>query len=429
MIFFRKYQVIAGILLILALLVWIWPEANPPPNLAKKNADGRNPNPLVSSSRGNNSAKPSRPRRHTSVRVVNPIHEVKDLIDFYHPAIDLEGDSLIEAMSKLFALYHKICVETGETVLPLTWEIRGHPVKLGRIRLEGSFLNSCRKLALFSRMTFTIEGRNLVFEEIEPGSMVEQAWTVPPTFQEALPILLGMPSTENADPFAPGNEEQRELGLQAQLRESGILGADETLDFEISSGRVTVTGREGTTELINSLVRIISAERPVQIRYAAYQENQGNWDPLPTLVTLPGQRATMEMVTEIPYSPDGQNFDTITTGTRMTIDGELYGFGERTTFQYSHTDEPSGEQMAAFSQSGRIEDLELQSSRLETEPIVSTVSDRGARTLYEISNHQEAGDVRIRFFGERIDATGRRIEGPIHREDTLAVREINDQDD
>ena len=209
------------------------------------------------------------------------------------------------------------------------------------------------------------------------------------------------------------------------LHERGILGPHDQLEFFLSSSQVTVTGGADTIELFDQLATMAHEERPVQIRYVARRQDGDSWETLPTLVALPGQPATLEQITEIPNSPDGENFEIAHFGTSLQIQGELYGFGERTSLQYSHIARPDSEHFAAFAQSGRIEDLSLQESRLEVPPLVTRVIDRQSQTLYELRGEDNGKPVTIRLFGERIDSTGQRIPGPFPRDERTVLRPIN----
>lgn len=419
----RKQQLCLGIVLILLLLVVIWTRSRESGDSSSKTGreasswssrpDNQNPN----------ARKRSRSSRRTSMRVTNPTHAVKDLVDFYHPAIRLGDASLDEAMARLLALYREICEETGETMLPLDWEIAGSPSPLGPIRLEGPFLNSCRKLALLSRMDLKIEGGTFVFQDLEPGPEVEKSWVVPPTFKTYLNALFENKTLETNDPFAPIDKAQRISGIRELLHERGILQPGEILEYDPGSGKVTVKGEGSTINLIENLVTTSLEERPLQIRYTAQQEVDGEWKALPTVVALPGQRATLELGDEVPYLAGNGTYHTAWLGTRLRLQAELYGFGERSEVHYSHTAKPSKERLLAFSRTGEIEAMRLEPRELNVDSLVTTVSDRRMETMYQISAVDDGG-VQIRLFGERIDAAGRRIPGPIERREETAIRPV-----
>lgn len=92
----------------------------------------------------------------------------------------------------------------------------------------------------------------------------------------------------------------------------------------------------------------------------------------------------------------------------MEILAELYGFGERSTLNYSYIGEPSVEALAKYQESGRLDDLDLEQFQIENEVIVKSDDDRLESSGMEFHDTDRDGhDRSLRLQSERIDATCR----------------------
>jgi hypothetical protein len=95
-------------------------------------------------------------------------------------------------------------------------------------------------------------------------------------------------------------------------------------------------------------------------------------------------------------------------GHRLEILAELYGFGERSTLNYSYIGEPSVEALAKYQESGRLDDLDLEQFQIENEVIVKSDDDRLESSGMEFHDTDRDGhDRSLRLQSERIDATCR----------------------
>ena len=334
-------------------------------------------------------------KREISKVVKNKTHEVSHLKDFYHPAIILEDVSLEEGMEQLMKAYQTVCDDTGETVLPLKWEVNGAPDQIQQVKLQGRFLTSCKLLAMHARMTFEVRDDELVFSKVVPGPEQTRSWTVPPTFAEALPALIGQ--VESSEDIEPG----------AFLAEVGLLREGEYLSYLPSSSVIITRAGAETSNLIGSLMQMALEDPPVQIRYQLSHQVDGEMNPIPSVIALPGQKSVLEIGNEYVGIQDGEATNAF-VGVSVSLESELYGFVERNSVSYERVDPPSSQQMANFEESGNLTDLDLQGVGF-TE--LRTQSHRDDSTFELGSDGANSGPMLI-VTSERIDATGTVIEGP-----------------
>ena len=366
-----------------------------------------------------------RSKRRVSELVVNKTHEVSDLKDFYHPAIQLEDASLEEALNRLLQTYREICEETGETILPLRWEVNGDPKAIPQLALKGRFLHSCKLLAMHARMTCEVREGVLVFSKIEEGPDRTQTWTVPPTFYTYLAELAGQDiAAKNADLFTgeavpealtdlplvgrlfrPGKADLSEM-----LARLGVLLEGETVTINQSNNHLEVNASEGTIAVIDPLVQMSMEDTPIQIRYELTHEVDGELQSLPKILALPGQNATIEIGKEYSGMQKGEIVNTF-AGVKVSLEAELYGFGERTSMLYERTDPPSDAEVARYQKSGKLEDLALEGGGLMSR-VTKTLQDRRENLPLEVWPEAESPGEKVYLKTQRIDATGEATDGP-----------------
>lgn len=272
-------------------------------------------------------------------------------------------------MAELLEAYRTICEETGETVLPLRWELKGSPDIITKLELKGDFLGSCRKLALHARLKFEVRDGTLVFSEFETATKREQKWQVPPTFVEHLSGLAGNSSgPDQGGPFEPyganssgdspktGQEEV--ANLSNLLKSMGILETREEVSLNPATGRLEGEVGPGSREFLSDLVRESRGHPPWQISYRISDNLGGEMRELPHIVAIPGQSASLESISEY-VGGSGDEATVAWAGVKMSLTGELYGLGERTRFYFERIDPPSDQNLARFQETGRLADLEL----------------------------------------------------------------------
>lgn len=422
----KRSTLIAGAILLLVLAIWFGQR-----KLVESDFESELSQAFRSGMSGHEedpaTATRTRSKRRVSELVANKTHEVSDLNDFYHPAIQLEGVSLEEALNRLLQTYRKICEETGETILPLRWEVNGDPKVIPKLVLEGRFLRSCKLLAMYARMTCEVRDGVLVFSEIETGPERTQKWTVPPTFATYLSGLLEKESAlREPNPFGDKAvpealtdlplvgelfQSTRPFDLSETLKNLGILVEGESVTMNQSNSHLEVDASEGTIGLIDSLVQMSIGETPVQIRYDVSHEVNGEIQSLPKIVALPGQNATIEMGKEFSGMQKGKIVNAF-AGVKVSLEAELYGFGERTSVLYERTDPPSDAEIAAYQKSGRLEDLDLEGVGIMSPHVTKTLQDRRENLPLEVWSEADSSGGKVYLTSQRIDATGRAIEGP-----------------
>lgn len=372
----------------------------------------------------------SRSTRKISEVIVNKTHEIDDLANFYHPAIVLEDASLEEGLEQLLASYRLICEETGETVLPLRWEVNGSPEMIRKLELEGRFLSSCRMLALSARMVCEVRDGALVFSSVESGPSRIQEWVVPPTFSTYLAGLAGEKiDSKSADPSGGKNIEgipaplsdlslinasfrvSKVSNLSKILREMAVLEDGETVEMESSTSRMKLNASEGTIALVDLLVRMSMEDTPVQILYELSHQVAGEIQLLPKIICRPGQNATIEIGREYSGMQGGEIVNAF-AGVKVSLGGELYGFGERTSVFYERTDSPSSEEIAAYQESGNLEDLDLRGVGMMVPGLTKTLQNRRDNLPVSVWGDADPSGEKVYLTSRRIDATGRTIEGP-----------------
>lgn len=357
----------------------------------------------------------SRSTRKISEVIVNKTHKIDDLANFYHPAIVLEDASLEEGLEQLLASYRLICEETGETVLPLRWEVNGSPEMIRKLELRGRFLSSCRMLGLSARMVCEVRDGALVFSSVESGQSRTQEWIVPPTFIDYLAGLAArQKETENADPFtnkSAGVSPEPAPDLSEILEQMGVLAAGESVEMYQSSSRVKLDASEGTIALVGSLVKMSMEEIPVQILYELSHQVAGEIQLLPKIISRPGQDATIEIGREYSGMQGGEIVNAF-AGVKVSLGGELYGFGERTSVFYERTDSPSSEKIVAYQESGNLEDLDLRGVGMMVPGLTKTLQNRRDNLPLSVWGDADPSGEKVYLTSRRIDVTGRTIEGP-----------------
>ncbi len=399
--FLKRYRSYIGILLILVLLILMKPWSthnsdNAVGGVTRDEAGSAHSE--VSVAEGASKA-PS--LRRPSTMGKRPTHVMKDLVDFYHPRIDLKDHTIDQAMTELLAEYAQICAVTGETPLPIKWEVKGSSNQLREVHLEGSFLGSCRKLAFFSRMSLKLEENTLIFEPVAQGPIKQKALTVPPNFAEVAGSLFQQ------------DEGEARIDLNSILLERGILLPGETLTTNPLTATIEVQGSAGSIQLMSDLIESAREQKPIQIKYSLNHKVDGTWKPLPSVLARSGQQGIIEISSPVAGNGDP---DQVRRGTQLTIQGELYGFGERMNLRYSRSGETAREPGAPF-----------ESHELSAKNIVTTVEDREKITSLEFTGEDQGERAQFNIHSERIDATGRQITGPIPRKDEPAIRNVRSQ--
>lgn len=233
-------------------------------------------------------------------------HEFSDLIEFYHPRMELENVTLSEALRLLMGEYQRICEETGETTLPLRWQIDGSSRVIPKVNLEGHFQNSCRNLAIRARMHLEIIEGALVFTELEQGPVRKRTWKVPPNFADSLHRLMGQKVPDGVEviesPFPaehPGDlpggpvatkrvAETAKANLSEQLGNLGILDPGDQVRVLAGSGELELTAGSGTMAMVEMLVEMTAAEMPRGIRYHLQHRIDGQLQGLPAVMIYSG---------------------------------------------------------------------------------------------------------------------------------------------
>jgi hypothetical protein len=98
-------------------------------------------------------------------------------------------------------------------------------------------------------------------------------------------------------------------------------------------------------------------------------------------------------------------------GVKVSLEAELYGFGERTSILYERTDPPSDAEVARYQKSGKLEDLALDGGGLMSR-VTKSLQDRRENLPLEVWPEAESPGKKVYLKTQRIDATGEATDGP-----------------
>jgi len=359
-------------------------------------------------------------------------HEAKDLGEFYLPAMTFENTTLSEAMDAILARYREICRETGETPLSLDWKIEGVNQTIDRFIFEGNLLLGCMELGFFAHKRFQFDGSNFVFAKIQNpnGPSVVREWTVPPTFETFLRNLLSKqdePASGSSDdsPFPEDGEapeEAERVPLPVLLGEAGFLAEGESWELLPATSRLTVKAGARNLAHFDLLVKMAVNATPRQVRFSLRKSLNGVEEDLPSVVALPGQKATVEIGKEYPDLRSGEEIHAW-VGARVSFEPVLYGLGERSEISFFFTSEPSEDALSIYQKSGNIKDLDLDEFSVEKRIVVTSDEHRLESLPVEFSGTDREGNrLGFSYTSERIDATGRSV----FQRDPVTEEESND---
>jgi hypothetical protein len=152
-------------------------------------------------------------------------------------------------------------------------------------------------------------------------------------------------------------------------------------------------------------------EIPVQILYELSHQVAGEIQLLPKIISRPGQDATIEIGREYSGMQGGEIVNAF-AGVKVSLGGELYGFGERTSVFYERTDSPSSEKIVAYQESGNLEDLDLRGVGMMVPGLTKTLQNRRDNLPLSVWGDADPSGEKVYLTSRRIDVTGRTIEGP-----------------
>jgi hypothetical protein len=296
-------------------------------------------------------------------------HAPRQLKDFFIPDVDIDGLPLREALEKMRAAYEKICLETGETPLALSFHLPSRNPKPLRVKLRSqTFTQSIRLLALLAGMKVKREGTDFHFAELS-GDLPsgKRELQVPPDLKMRLAEFTGGSS---------------EHDLRHLLASMGIeFDPSTAVEFDPSTAKLSIDAADGKdAAALTSLLNYLGSQSPIQVKLDAQVMEIPSGDDwkspdlqsmdkagldalladlavragitgsaLPSIVARNGEEATIEIIRELimPKADNENEFETHNIGKTLLIEPQLVGLGTRMELNFrdveANLDQDSGD--------------------------------------------------------------------------------------
>ena len=298
-------------------------------------------------------------------------HSPERLQEFMLPAMVIDGLTLDGALKKLIAAYEDTCQKSGETSLPLTFDIPLGSTRKLKIHLPaGSFDTSIQVMASLSGATVSRKKREYRFEPMpNERKSVAQNLRVSPSFETALKEMAGLLPTSSLDSLASsGTSNQKSiqdcLNDLVQMDPSTQVSLDESGQLKIET--MNTADAAMISELAKSLNSLPKFQMKIQSKLVELPVGT-DWNPpdvsqmdeveiqrlignfalrngtelitLPSVTARSGQDAQMEIMREFIYPTDdaGENFEKREIGKVLKVQGNLLGFGQEVDVNFSDT--------------------------------------------------------------------------------------------
>lgn len=351
--------------------------------------------------------------RGKTIRV--PTHLPARLKDFILPDLAIRGD-LRTALRQVEAAYQDACARTGETPLPLKFDLPpGNGPTLHLDLTSSSFSSSVKLLTALAGMQVTLEELTYRFEPLpDEGIATKTQVPAPPDLANRLEKMAGVGVSQD---------------LEQTLAALGVT-LDPTTRMELSSnGLLTVeTDRPADAATISELIRTLGSERPFQMKFVAKtlelpagtkwtapNVSRMNDDEvqamvrelaqmrgvdlmiIPSTTARNGEAAKIEIIRELLWEDSPGVFKQQPVGVVVDFKGNALGLGQDLDFHYSDT-------------SGRIDPATAKPAITTHADIADTAFVSNGGTLFRVENRPDGSKRLLLMTAIKIDATGRPID-------------------
>ncbi len=341
-------------------------------------------------------------------------HSPARLNDFILPDLEIHGD-LRSALRQVLTVYEETCAKTGETPLPLKFDLPQGNGGMINIRLSAkNFSSSVKLLAALSGMKVSRDGVNYRLEPLaDERREVKTEIRVPPDLASQLGEMAGTETNQS---------------LAAILSALGLT-LDPTTRVKASAGGIVSveTQRPADAAAIAALAREIGNEQPLQLKTitktievpasaewtlpdvgrlnddqvqlmcrALAQKLGTDLLTMPSVLALSGQPSTIEIVRDLNWQETSGENKSQPVGVTLAIEGNFLGFGQEMDFHYSDT-------------SGTVDGLTGTPDIKTNADIADTSFVSKGGTIFRVENRPDGSKRILLLKSTQIDATGRPV--------------------
>jgi len=423
-----KLYISAASLLIVAALVSVARRNNDPSGSQVRVADFSGAN--AGDSAASDPEAAGRLRTRVATREApghNGTHAPERLREFMLPQVVIDGLTLGEALRALMGVYEETCGKTGESPLPLSFDLpSGNTKRLHLTLSPRDFNSSVQLLATFAGMKVSRTQTEYHFRPLpDDRKQVNQTIPVPPGFGSALAKLAGVDAA--VDPDNPPS-----LSMSDIVKASGLdLDPSTQVSLDASGNLILETSSSADAAKISALAGTFNSETPAltkvtsrcmefpagsilefdeasqmtpdevaTIMRRAAESSDGDLMTMPSITTPNGQSGSVELLREVTY-PSGDGAETLekaNVGLVMSVSADLLGFGSEMTVNFTDT----------------RADIDPATSK----PAVNTRTDlkttgfsSDGNSSVSVQNQPDGSQTVLIITSQLIDATGRPVHG------------------